>query len=138
MANLNSKSYHSLIGLLTPEYLGFLKLQVVPRWYGYVYITHTRKPEPRYLSNAYLTRSTQELRNIFIWNVICQPSWTLQRNKRFGLELCRMTIFKLTVFTARLIIIPSINKELVSCVLVNEWADQSPQNSKYSRSSDNQ
>ena len=25
MANLNSESYHSLIGFLTPEYLGFLK-----------------------------------------------------------------------------------------------------------------
>jgi hypothetical protein len=26
MANLNSESCHSLIGFLTPEYLGFLKL----------------------------------------------------------------------------------------------------------------
>ena len=34
MANLNSESYHSLIGFLTPEYLGFLKLQVVPRFTG--------------------------------------------------------------------------------------------------------
>jgi hypothetical protein len=34
MANLDSKSYHSLIGFLTPEYLGFLKLQVVPRFTG--------------------------------------------------------------------------------------------------------
>jgi hypothetical protein len=34
MANLNSESYHSLIGLLTPEYLGFLKLQIVPRFTG--------------------------------------------------------------------------------------------------------
>jgi hypothetical protein len=32
MANLNSEIYHSLIGFLTPEYLGFLKLQVVPRF----------------------------------------------------------------------------------------------------------
>jgi hypothetical protein len=53
MANFNSESYHSLIGLLTPEYLGFLKLQVVPDLrvgYGYVYITRTRKPEPGYLN----------------------------------------------------------------------------------------
>ena len=34
MANLNSESYHSLIGFLTAEYLGFLKLQVVPRFTG--------------------------------------------------------------------------------------------------------
>jgi hypothetical protein len=34
MANLNSESCHSLIGLLTPEYLGFLRLQVVPRFTG--------------------------------------------------------------------------------------------------------
>jgi hypothetical protein len=34
MANFNSESYHSLIGLLTPEYLGFLKLQVVARFTG--------------------------------------------------------------------------------------------------------
>jgi hypothetical protein len=34
MANLNSESYHSLIGFLTPEYLGFLKLQVIPRFTG--------------------------------------------------------------------------------------------------------
>ena len=33
-ANLNSESYHSLIGFHTPEYLGFLKLQVVPRFTG--------------------------------------------------------------------------------------------------------
>ena len=34
MANLNSESYHSLIGFLTAECLGFLKLQVVPRFTG--------------------------------------------------------------------------------------------------------
>ena len=34
MANLNSESYNSLIGFLTPEYLGFLKLQVIPRFTG--------------------------------------------------------------------------------------------------------
>ena len=37
VANLNSESYHSLIGFLTPEYaeyLGFLTLQVVPRFTG--------------------------------------------------------------------------------------------------------
>ena len=34
MANLNSESYHSLIGFLTAEYLRFLKLQVVPRFMG--------------------------------------------------------------------------------------------------------
>jgi hypothetical protein len=34
MANLNSESYYSLIGFLTAEYLGFLKLQVVPRFTG--------------------------------------------------------------------------------------------------------
>jgi hypothetical protein len=34
MANLNSESCHSLIGFLTAEYLGFLKLQVVPRFTG--------------------------------------------------------------------------------------------------------
>jgi hypothetical protein len=34
MANLNSESYHSLIGFLTVEYLAFLKLQVVPRFTG--------------------------------------------------------------------------------------------------------
>jgi hypothetical protein len=34
MANLNSESYHSLIGFLTAEYLGFLKLQVIPRFAG--------------------------------------------------------------------------------------------------------
>jgi hypothetical protein len=34
MANLNSESYHSLIGFHTLEYLGFLKLQVVPRFTG--------------------------------------------------------------------------------------------------------
>jgi hypothetical protein len=34
MANFNSESYHSLIGFLTLEYLGFLKLQVVPRFTG--------------------------------------------------------------------------------------------------------
>jgi hypothetical protein len=34
MANLNSESCHSLIDLLTPEYLGFLMLQVVPRFTG--------------------------------------------------------------------------------------------------------
>jgi hypothetical protein len=34
MANLNSGSYHSLIGFLTPEYLEFLKWQVVPRLPG--------------------------------------------------------------------------------------------------------
>ena len=28
------ESYHTLIGFLTPEYLGFLKLQVVPRFTG--------------------------------------------------------------------------------------------------------
>ena len=33
-ANLNSESYHSLIGFHTPEYLVFLKLQVVPRFTG--------------------------------------------------------------------------------------------------------
>jgi hypothetical protein len=33
-ANLNSESYHSLIGFRTPEYHGFLKLQVVPRFTG--------------------------------------------------------------------------------------------------------
>jgi hypothetical protein len=34
MADLNSESCHSLIGFLTPEYLGlgFLKLQVIPRF----------------------------------------------------------------------------------------------------------
>ena len=31
---LNSESCHSLIGLLTPEYLRFLKLQVVPWFTG--------------------------------------------------------------------------------------------------------
>jgi hypothetical protein len=31
MANLNSERDNSLIGFLTPEYLGFLKLQVIPR-----------------------------------------------------------------------------------------------------------
>ena len=30
MANFNSESCHSPIGFLTPEYLGFLKLQVIP------------------------------------------------------------------------------------------------------------
>jgi hypothetical protein len=50
MANLNSESYHSLIGFLMPEYLGFLKLQVIPRFPVYVYITHTRKPQPGYLN----------------------------------------------------------------------------------------
>jgi hypothetical protein len=46
MANLNSKSYHSLIGFLTPEYLEFLKLQVVPRFTGTgTCITRTRKPD---------------------------------------------------------------------------------------------
>jgi hypothetical protein len=50
-ASLNSESYHSLIGFHTPEYLGFLKLQVVPRFTGTcTYITHTRKPEPGYLN----------------------------------------------------------------------------------------
>jgi hypothetical protein len=34
MANFNSESYHSLIGFLPPEYLGFLKLNVVPRFTG--------------------------------------------------------------------------------------------------------
>jgi hypothetical protein len=34
MANFNSESHHSLIGFLTPEYPGFLKLQVVPRFTG--------------------------------------------------------------------------------------------------------
>jgi hypothetical protein len=34
MANLNSESCHSLIGFLTQEYLGFLKLQVIPRFTG--------------------------------------------------------------------------------------------------------
>jgi hypothetical protein len=34
MANLNSESYNSLIGFLTPEYLGFFKLQVIPRFTG--------------------------------------------------------------------------------------------------------
>jgi hypothetical protein len=34
MANLKSESYHSLIGFLTAEYLGFLMLQVVPRFTG--------------------------------------------------------------------------------------------------------
>jgi hypothetical protein len=34
MANLDSESYHSLIGFLTAEYLGFLKLQVVRRSTG--------------------------------------------------------------------------------------------------------
>jgi hypothetical protein len=34
MANLNSESCHSLIGFLMPEYLGFLKLQVIPRFTG--------------------------------------------------------------------------------------------------------
>jgi hypothetical protein len=33
-ANFNSESCHSLIGLLTPEYFGFLKLQVIPRFTG--------------------------------------------------------------------------------------------------------
>jgi hypothetical protein len=48
MANLNSESYHSLIGFLMPEYLGFLKLQVIPCFP--VYITHTHKPQPGYLN----------------------------------------------------------------------------------------
>ena len=34
MANLNSESCHSLIGFLMPECLGFLKLQVIPRFTG--------------------------------------------------------------------------------------------------------
>jgi hypothetical protein len=34
MANFNNESYHSLIGFLTLGYLGFLKLQVVPRFTG--------------------------------------------------------------------------------------------------------
>ena len=34
MANFNSESYYSLIGFLTAEYLGFLKLQVVSRFTG--------------------------------------------------------------------------------------------------------
>ena len=34
MANLISEGNHSLIGFLTPEYLGFLKLQVIPRFTG--------------------------------------------------------------------------------------------------------
>jgi hypothetical protein len=34
MANFNSESYHSLIGFLTPEYLGFLELHVIPRFTG--------------------------------------------------------------------------------------------------------
>jgi hypothetical protein len=34
IANLNSESCHSLIGLLTPEYLRFIKLQVLPRFTG--------------------------------------------------------------------------------------------------------
>jgi hypothetical protein len=34
MANLNSESYHFLIGFLTPEYLEFLKLHVIPRFTG--------------------------------------------------------------------------------------------------------
>jgi hypothetical protein len=34
MTNLNSESCHSLIGFLMPEYLGFLKLQVIPRFTG--------------------------------------------------------------------------------------------------------
>jgi hypothetical protein len=33
MANLDSESYHSLISFLTAEYLGFLKLKVVP-WFA--------------------------------------------------------------------------------------------------------
>ena len=42
--NLNNESYHSPIGFLTSEYLGFLKLQVVSgvRALGYVYTTRTR------------------------------------------------------------------------------------------------
>jgi hypothetical protein len=52
MANLNSESCHSLIGFQTPEYLGFLKLQVVSRFTGTgtCIITRTRKPEPGYLN----------------------------------------------------------------------------------------
>jgi hypothetical protein len=52
MVNLNNESYHSPIGFITPEYLGFLKLQVVPglraRTKGYLYIT--RKSEAGYLN----------------------------------------------------------------------------------------
>ena len=59
MANLNSESCHSLIGFLTPEYLGFLKLLVIPQFTGTgtcMYITRTRKPESGYLnlSNVHL------------------------------------------------------------------------------------
>ena len=34
MANLNNETCHSLIGFLTPETLGLLKLQVIPRFTG--------------------------------------------------------------------------------------------------------
>jgi hypothetical protein len=34
MANLNSESYHFLIGFVTLEYLVFLKLHVIPRFTG--------------------------------------------------------------------------------------------------------
>jgi hypothetical protein len=34
MANLNSESCHSLIGFPTPEYIGFLKLQLIHRFTG--------------------------------------------------------------------------------------------------------
>jgi hypothetical protein len=34
MANLNSESYHFLIGFVTLEYLAFLKLHVIPRFTG--------------------------------------------------------------------------------------------------------
>jgi hypothetical protein len=59
MANLNSESCHSLIGLLPLEYLGFLMLHVVPPVYGYGYITRTRKPKPGYLNLSILYRQTQ-------------------------------------------------------------------------------
>ena len=59
-ANLNSESYHSLIGFHTPEYFVFLKLQVVPRFTGTGTSSILNPEKTKYL----LIGTRQQLQNL--------------------------------------------------------------------------
>jgi hypothetical protein len=73
MANLNSESYHSLIGFLTPEYHGFLKLQVIPRFAG----TGTCiSPVPVNRNRGILTSLT------FQWS--CSDHWNVDLRRTYA------------------------------------------------------
>jgi hypothetical protein len=82
MANVNSESYHSPIGFLTPEYLGFLRLQVVPRFTGTdtcislvpvnrnrgILIITSLMTEKRQISQGYIIRILQHFATK-LWNI---------------------------------------------------------------------